>query len=82
MGALLANGRPSVVWLAVNAMFAANGAPWSLRNVPDTCTATFGTVYDPRPVKRVTQPVGVLHQGLVGDNGATFCSGSAARTSQ
>src|SRR5688572_3637087 len=82
-GAALANARPSVVWPEVKIMFAASGEPLSLRKVPETSTSILGTVYEPRPVARVDQPVEVLHHGLVG-----FCwpstvnSGEAARTSQ
>src|SRR5215510_4615882 len=82
-GALFANGRPSVVCGDVKTMLAASGEPWSLRNVPDTSTSIFGSVYEPRPVKRVTHPVVVLHHGLVGFCApSTVYSGAEARASQ
>src|SRR5260370_5244753 len=73
LGTPLESGRPSCCWIDVHCgfvlvivQFAASGAPASLRNVPDTRTSIFGTVYDPRPVYRVRKPVDVLHHGLVG----------------
>src|SRR3954464_11481817 len=57
-------------------------APWSLRNVPDTSTSTFGMVYDPSPVRRVTYPESAWQYGLTW---LTFVrltsSGRRARTS-
>src|ERR1700722_9776514 len=85
LGTPFDSGRPSDGWMtAFDAdQFAASGAPWSLLNVPESSTSTFGTVYEPSPVYRVTSPVAVLHHGFVGDCAPRiFCSGNAARMSQ
>ena len=62
-----ANGRfrPTVAEFGA-VQFAASWPPGSLRSVPETCTSTFGIVYEPSAVARVTHPDDVSHHGLVG----------------
>src|SRR6185436_16946298 len=57
--------RPSAgAMMALDAaQFAASWPPLSLLNVPDNRTSIFGSVYEPRPVYRVSHPVEVLHHG-------------------
>src|ERR1043166_4958052 len=54
------------VFAVVAVQFAASCWPGSLRNVPDTCTSTFGMTYEPSAVARVCHPDDVSHHGLVG----------------